>query len=335
VSARARVLALATVVVLVVAGTAVYLVQAHQRHGDQTPSSASRSLEQVPVAQLEGGPRIVFRNTAIGAGYGRVAMVSLSDPGGARALTSTTCDRVDARGPEMLCLKAHSGITSSYTTEVFRGSRRLLSTERPGIPSRARFSPDGTLAASTAFVAGDSYSSTGFSTRTWITVVPTGHGLHVEDFDLEHDGRHIEPVDRNFWGVTFLDDDAFYVTVSFAGHNYLAKGSVRDRTVQTVRETAECPSVSPDHTRVAYKLRRDNGGWSVAVLDLASGQERVLPGSPSVDDQVAWLDDDTLMYALPRTGADRGEFDVWAVAADGKARPRMLIALASSPAVVR
>ena len=36
----------------------------------------------------------------------------------------------------------------------------------PGLPSRTRLSPDGTLAASTVFVNGDSYITTGFSTRT-------------------------------------------------------------------------------------------------------------------------------------------------------------------------
>ena len=334
-SARSRVLALVVVVVAVVVATAAYLVQAHRRQQVDTPSPAARSLRQVPVAELDRAPRIVFRNTSIGPDYSRVAMVSLADPGGPRATTSTTCDRVDAHGPDLLCLRAHSSITSSYTASVVRGSDQLLSSDRPGIPSRARFSPDGTLTATTAFVAGDSYRDSGFSTRTWITSVATGRGLHVEDFDLVHDARHIAPVDRNYWGVTFIDDDAFYVTVAFGGHTWLAQGSVRDRSVRTVREAAECPSVSPDHNRVAYKRRSDDGGWRIAVLDVASGAEQVLPGGRSVDDQVAWLDDDTVMYALPRTGARSGEFDVWAVSADGSSVPRLLIPLASSPAVVR
>jgi dipeptidyl aminopeptidase/acylaminoacyl peptidase len=335
VSPRARVLALVVVVVAVVAGTAIYLVHAHRRQEGSAPSAEVKSLALVPVAQLERVPRIVFRNTALGADYGRVAMAALADPGGARAVTSVKCDRVDAHGPELLCLQAHSTITSSYTTLVLNGSHRLLSTSRPGIPSRARFSPDGTLAATTAFVAGDSYTDSSFSTRTWITPVKTGRGLHLEDFDLVHDGRHIKPVDRNYWGVTFLDEDAFYATVSFSGHTWLVRGSVRDRTVQTVHATAECPSVAPGHTEVAYKKRQANGEWRVAVLDVASDKERLLPGSRSVDDQVAWLDDDTLIYALPRTGAHSGEFDVWAVAADGSTEPRLLIPLASSPDVVR
>jgi hypothetical protein len=335
VSPRARVLALVVVVVVVVAGTALYLVHAHQRQEAVASTPEAKSLALVPVAQLERAPRIVFRNTAVGADYGRVGMVALADPSGPRAVTSVKCDRVDAHESELLCLQAHSTITSSYTTLVLRGSHQLLSLSRPGIPSRARFSPDGTLAATTAFVAGDSYTDSSFSTRTWITPVKTGHGLHLEDFHLVHDGRHITPVDRNYWGVTFLDDDTFYATVSFSGHTWLVRGSVRDKTVQTVHATAECPSVSPDHTEVAYKKRQANGEWRIAVLDVASGQERLLPGDRSVDDQVAWLDNDTLMYTLPRTGAHSGEFDVWAVAADGSTQPRIVIPLASSPSVVR
>ncbi len=106
-------------------------------------------------------------------------------------------------------------------------------------------------------------------------------------------------------GVTFVDEDAFYVTVSFGGATWLARGSVRAERIQTLRKTAECPAVSPDHDRVAYK-KREGAGWRIAVLDLASGREKVLPGRRSVDDQVAWLDDDTLLYSLPRTGAAQG-----------------------------
>jgi hypothetical protein len=330
-SQRARVVVLLVVTVVVLGVTAGYLV----RSAGQDETATRAAPARVPVDELARRPRIVFRNTAIGPEYGRVAMVALDDPSGPRAVTRTACDRVDAVQDTTLCLRAVSGITSTYEVIAQRDGSEVFDVERPGIPSRARLSPDGTMSASTAFVGGDSYLSAGFSTRTFVTPLATGRGLHVEDFALTHRGRRIAPVERNYWGVTFVDDDAFYVTVSFGGDTWLARGSIRGRTVETIRDAAECPSVSPDHTRVAYKKRQGSGGWRVAVLDLASRTETLLPERRSVDDQVAWLDDDTVLYALPLTGRLGGESDVWAMAADGSSRPRLLIEQAASPAVVR
>ncbi len=286
------------------------------------------------MAQVEASPRIVFRHTGPGADYGHVGMVSLKDPSGPRAMTGTACDRVAAIALEMVCLRAGTGVTSTYTATVTRSGRTLRTDERPGIPSRTRLSPGGTWVTTTAFVAGDSYTTAGFSTRTFITPAAGGRSMHVEDFKLVHRGRAIAPVDRNYWGVTFVDEDEFYVTVSFGGHTWLARGSIRAHRVWTVRETAECPSVSPDHAHVAYKKRQRDGTWRIAVLDVHSGRELVLPGGRSVDDQVAWLGEDALLYALPRSGAEAGQSDVWRVDADGSSPPRLLIREAASPTVV-
>ena len=331
VSARARLVTFVVVAALIVAATAAYLVRdGAPRH----PAQADPHLQLVPLAQIEGVPRIVFRNTGPGADYGRVAMVSRKDPSGARAMARPVCDRVAALAREMVCLRARTGVTSSYTATVTRAGRTLRTDERSGIPSRTRLSPGGTWVTTTAFVAGDSYTTAGFSTRTFITPVAGGRALHAEDFQLVHQGKAISPVDRNYWGVTFLDEDAFYLTVSFGGHTWLARGSIREHRVRTIRETAECPSVSPDHTRVAYKKRQGDGTWRIAVLDVRSGREQVLPGNRSVDDQVAWLGEDALLYALPRPGADAGRSDVWVVDADGSSVPRLLIRDAASPTVV-
>ncbi len=284
---------------------------------------------------FEGKPRIVFRNAAIGPEYGRVAMVAVNDPGGPRAVTGTNCQRVDATAAMTLCLLSNSGIASTYVEQALGADGAPeFSTERAGIPSRARLSADGRIAAITGFVTGDSYLTAGFSTRTYITTLDDGASLHLEDFQLVQDGERIFPVDRNFWGVTFADDDTFYVTVAFGGEPWLARGSIGARTVETVHPGAECPSLSPDGTRVAYKKRRDDG-WGLAVLDLASGAETAVAEHRSVDDQVEWLDDSTLLYALPLTGERGGEFDVWAAAADGTGAPRLLVGQAASPSVVR
>jgi hypothetical protein len=62
----------------------------------------------------------------------------------------------------------------------------------------------------------------------------------------------------------------------------------------------------------------------------------MLAETRSVDDQVEWLDDATIVYGLPRTGTSgAATSDLWAVPADGTGAPRTLVKDAWSPAVVR
>ena len=61
----------------------------------------------------------------------------------------------------------------------------------------------------------------------------------------------------------------------------------------------------------------------------------MLAESRSVDDQVEWLDNDTLIYGLPLAGSDAARSNVWKVPADGTGKPSILIHDAWSPAVVR
>ena len=67
------------------------------------------------------------------------------------------------------------------------------------------------------------------------------------------------------------------------------------------------------------------------MLDLASGVETPLPETRSVDDQIAWLDDDHLIYGVPHDG---GRSDVWVSPLSG-GTPSVLVPDADSPAVVR
>ena len=106
----------------------------------------------------------------------------------------------------------------------------------------------------------------------------------------------------------------------------------------SIRTDAECPSLSPDGTRVAYEKRLGGskpGEWRLAALDLRTGQETLLAETRSVDDQVEWLDDQHLLYAVPRSGTEATTSDIWQVAADGSGEPQVLVPYASSPAVVR
>jgi Tol biopolymer transport system component len=116
----------------------------------------------------------------------------------------------------------------------------------------------------------------------------------------------------------------------------LVRGDLKTRTVETLHEDAECPSLSPDEHFVVYKQRGDLpiGQWHLVSYNLATGAVVPLAETRSVDDQVAWLNDSTVIYGLPRAGTQAAVDDVWAVSSDGSGAPKLLIPQAWSPAVV-
>jgi hypothetical protein len=309
--------------------------------GSSHPGAATPTpLPTVSLSQISGGPRIVFRNTEIGSDYGKVAMVSLTDPSGPRGITQTSCDRVYAAALRILCLSSNRGAVTSYGAQVLDAVnyQSIQTLDLTGIPSRARLSRDGTLAATTSFTAGDSYADTSFSTSTVITKVGGDSIGALEQFTLIHDGVAIQPADREYWGVTFAsDDNTFYATVEWAKHTWLVRGDLARRTVVTLREDAECPSLSPDGKTVVYKQRAGLpvGQWRLVAYDVKTGSVTRLAETRTVDDQAEWLDNSTVIYGLPRTGSQAAIDDVWAVPSDGSGKPRLLIPDAWSPAVVR
>lgn len=106
-------------------------------------------------------------------------------------------------------------------------------------------------------MGGDSYAGTNFSTRAAVVDTRTGRLTpSLEAFRVVKDGRTYHAADANFWGVTFAADDrTFYATLATHGSTYLVRGDLRARTLTTVHPNVECPSLSPDGTRVAYKKR--------------------------------------------------------------------------------
>jgi len=323
--------------IVALGATLAYLVVS--RNHQKSVEQQAAGVPQISLAAIEAQPRIVFRNTALGGSYGKVAMVSLGNPAGPRAITSTPCERVYATQKNVLCLSSDRGFVTTYGAHILDNNMRQKQTLTfTGIPSRARISRDGAYAATTAFTASDSYGSVAFSTRTVITAVGGATVANLEDFTLIHDGENIKPIDRNYWGVTFAaDDDTFYATVRWSKHTWLVRGSLAQRTLVTLHEDAECPSLSPDGKNIVYKQRGNLplGKWRLVDYDIASGKVTPLAESRSVDDQVEWLDDTHVIYGLPRHGSQPEVDDIWSVPNSGSGKPKVLIPQASSPAVIR
>jgi len=331
----ARVWALVAIVVVVLAAAGAYLLNAYR---SSTAAPTATHTAGPALADVTAGPYVAFRSTAPDDAYGSLALVPLDDPSGPRTYTDIQCDRVAAVRGEAACLRTNAGVATTYEALLLGADwSTTTSWPLPGVPSRTRLSPDGRMVATTAFVTGHSYATTGFVTQTLIHDLTNGTTWDLEEFSLIVDGEAVAPVDRNLWGVTFVDDTTFYATAQSAsmGHTWLVRGDLDARTVTAIHEGA-CPSLSPDGTRLAFKVQTSDSPvhWSIGILDLATGEQRVLTGeSRSFDDQIAWLDDDTVLYGLPREN-EPGVTDVWALGTQDGSTPRLFIPEAWSPQVV-
>lgn len=334
---RTRILVLlsALVVLAGVATASVLHASARADRRDQARPGGPR-ITAGPVALTGDSGLMIFRNMAWGPHRDELTTVAASDPSGPRTASRVKCLRFYASAGTGICLQAvHGALTDTYRAVVLdAGLRERAHYDVPGIPSRARVSPSGRYAAWTAFVGGDSYAGTNFSTRAAIVDTRTGRLTpSLEAYRVVKDGRTYRAADVNFWGVTFAADDrTFYATLATKGHTYLVRGDLGARTVTTVHTNVECPSLSPDGTRVAYKKRvpglPKDAPWHLYVLDLRTGRETPLAEPRSVDDQAVWRDDHTLVYALP---GDYGA-DLYSVPASGEGTPHRLTTAAVSPA---
>jgi hypothetical protein len=283
------------------------------------------------------GRRMVFRNMAWGPHRDELATVPDGRTAGKRTASGVRCLRFYAASGTGTCLQAVRGaVQDSYRAVVLdAGLHTLRSYPLADIPTRARVSPSGRMVAWTVFVGGDSYAGTNFSTRTSVLDTRTWTlDKSLEDFRVVKDGRAFHAADINFWGVTYADDHRFYATLATGGKTYLVRGDTTTRTLRTLRTNVERPSLSPDGTRIAFKKRvkgrSADAPWRLYVLDLRTMRERPLTEQRSVDDQVVWSDDHTVVYAL---SGDYGA-DLWTVPADGTGTARRLMKSALVPAYI-
>lgn len=311
------------VTAITVSMIAVYLgiTLVNNSKDDGLPTAAA-----APVKIVKGDMVMLDRDRKHPKAWGRLVIIG---PDGVRRIGKLSCERVAFADGHGICLsQAHSLPTPTYEARLFDANQKVIGKiSVPGSPSRARVSPDGRYAASTTFVGGDGYSTPGaFSTRTRVYDVAAGKSLgDLEDYKVTQNGKTIDRQDFNFWGVTFTGQGTqFYATLGTGNHHYLVKGDATAKTATVVRDGVECPSLSPDGTRIGFKARVGKPfKWRFHILDLKTGKETALPETRSVDDQIAWLDDQRLAYGV-------GE-EVIEVRADGSAAPRTMLTAASNP----
>lgn len=296
------------------------------------PSTTAASARALASAREHRHPLLLFSRLDRRGTPGRVMLARPDRPAGVPIPTPLRCDRVDFAGGRGLCLTRGSRPGAGYEAQVLGSDLRVRhALAVGGVPSRARVSPDGHYGSVTLFVAGESYAAAGaYSTQTTLIDLATGSKIaDLEQFAVTRGSHRVTAADVNFWGVTFArSSDRFYATLATAGRTYLVEGSVRDRTMRTIHDNVECPSLSPDDTRIVYKKRVGRGTtWRLTEMDLATMHETPLAETRSVDDQVQWLDLDHVLYGV--------DGEVRVVRADGGGSPRRLLPGAASPAIVR
>jgi hypothetical protein len=298
----------------------------------RSSSDPARATARISAPVQAVGTQVAFRSLDRKArAYGQVALARFAKAGATRTFTGLTCDRVHLGAGRGLCL-TRRGRLFTYRAVIFgRDFQHGHDVNLNGLPTRVRVSPDGRYGAATTFVSGHSYANVGeFSTETVLIDMRRGTKLgNLEDFEVTRGGRRFRKQDFNYWGVTFArGGNRFYATLASGRKTYLVEGNVRARTARTLRENVECPSLSPDNTRLAYKkLVGGPGGWRFHVLDLTTMSDTPLAEDRHIDDQVEWLDDRRILY--------RADEDVWTVRADGSGSPQRFLRAADSPAVVR
>jgi hypothetical protein len=123
------------------------------------------------------------------------------------------------------------------------------------------------------------------------------------------------------------------ITLGLAAWFAVVRGDIARRQVAVLRAGVECPSLSPDGRTIVFKKKVDArpDGWRFYALDVATLQERPTGATAFVDDQAEWLDNEHVLYALPRLGSA----DVYVARTDDSEPSRIFLHDAQSPVVVR
>jgi len=287
--------------------------------------------------------RIFFRHNSVDKNYGRLAFVKYEHPDQPEFVGALSCEVAHVAGGRGICLAANRGVFTTYVAKLFDAKTFQILAEIPlkGAPIRCRMSSDGKLAALTVFINRHANESLNSSTQTLLINVDNGRVVaNLEEFKVTRDGLSFSNKDFSLRGVTFTPDARnFYATLSTNQRHFLVKGDIANRSAVVIHDNVECPSLSPDASRIAYKKRFVADGrvfWQLSVLDLKTDRETPLGEKRSVDDQLEWLDNDHVLYSLPETDNGPGAgTNVWLATVDGASAssPRLFLRKAYSPSV--
>ena len=317
-SDRARWVWFTVFVVACVASTAAYIrwrtVGAGAKTGVEMLAPDDPATNAT-VEALRRSPHVVFLNSQAGA-FGRISLASLGESPTPIVLESLECERAYFGKTAGLCLALnHDSVQPRAFAYLLDASFKPLGQiPLAGLPIRARVSADQRYAAATVFVTGESYGGD-FTTRTTIIDVAARTAVaDLEQFTVERDGKRFSNVDFNFWGVTFFrDSNIFYATLGTGGTRLLVRGDIAARRMEVVDTDVECPSLSRDERHLVFKRQQPGGrGWQFWAMDVQS-RERwpITEDGQNVDDQVEWLDDDTVIYGVVGSGPAETSVGLW------------------------
>jgi len=307
-------------------------------HATNQPNalSTNKATADKPPKPGHSHPRLVALNMRESPDLGKVEFAPLENVADNRNPVDLRCERIYFAADHGICLRREVHILTAQTvaTIVDANFQPQFTIRNDGIPSRARVSPDGRYAAFTVFLTGHSYGDAQLSTATLLVDLEHGASIgNLEQFQVLQDGKSIKAPDFNYWGVTFQrDSNFFYATLRTGGVNYLVHGDIKARTITVIYKGVECPSLSPDGKRIAFKKLISRNNWRLTVLDLETLQETPLAETKSVDDQAEWLDNHHVLYAM----VDAAPWmSIMIVPADGSGQPQVFAKGATSPSVVR
>ena len=272
--------------------------------------------------------------------YGKVAVVAAVRPGrparGRRGLPASGCTRwppaASACPPTAACSTTYQGtVLGPDLPSTADGDDHRRTEPGPGVRRRQPRAP-----APSSSPATPTWTPASPPSPRWWTPRPARASATWRRSGSSRTARPYRSADVNFWGVTFATDDTLLRHPRHRrSRRTWSAASVGTRELTVLRENVECPSLSPDGTKVAYKKASGVGVGAQVALHRAG--PRLRRGDRAAGDaqhrrpaRLAGRRPRALRRA-PRRDRPHRRLGQPAV----RRPPRLLVPDADSPAVVR